>query len=89
MAVAVAVPLETSTQLHDHTWDEVMEKMYKANMRNFVVYLHEPTMQMFHHWEYIGSDFQKDMASLDNDPMIKHWYVLVRVRVRVLVCLPP
>ena len=35
------------TQLHDHTWDEVMEKMYNANMRNFVVYLHEETMQMY------------------------------------------
>ena len=29
------------TQLHDHTWDEVCEKMYKANMRNFVVYVAE------------------------------------------------
>ena len=28
---------EQYTQLHDHTWDEVMEKMYNANMRNFVV----------------------------------------------------
>ena len=31
------------TQLHDHTWDEVMQKMFEANMRNFVVYYHEPT----------------------------------------------
>ena len=28
------------TRLHDHTWDEVMQRMYAANMRNFVVYLH-------------------------------------------------
>ena len=28
------------TRLHDHTWDEVLMRMYEANMRNFVVYLH-------------------------------------------------
>ena len=45
-------------RLHDHTWDEVCAKMYLANMRNFVVYLHEETFTMFHHFEYIGDDFE-------------------------------
>ena len=39
------------TQLHDHTWDEVMARMAKSNMRNFVVYYHEETGLMFHHFE--------------------------------------
>jgi hypothetical protein len=30
-------------QLHDSTWPEVMDRMYKANMRDFVVWLHEET----------------------------------------------
>ena len=38
------------TQLHDHTWDEVMSRMYEANMRNFVVYYHKELQLMFHHW---------------------------------------
>eukprot|EP00755_Sulcionema_specki_P013415 Sspe_Gene.53900::Locus_29772_Transcript_1_1_Confidence_1.000_Length_737::g.53900::m.53900 len=62
------------TQLHDHTWDEVMEKMYHANMRNFVVYLHEETHQMFSHWEYIGDNLEEDMKKLETDPMIKYWW---------------
>jgi hypothetical protein len=37
---------EQYTQLHDHTWDEVMERMYKSNMRNFVVYYHKETGYM-------------------------------------------
>lgn len=29
---------------------------------------------MFHHWEYVGDDFDADMASLDNDDIIKFWW---------------
>jgi hypothetical protein len=43
-------PCVQYTQLHDHTWDEVMSRMYEANMRNFVVYYHKELQLMFHHW---------------------------------------
>ena len=29
---------------------------------------------MFHHFEYIGTDFDADMAKLDNDETIKFWW---------------
>ena len=35
-------------RLHDATWEEVMARMYEANMRDFVVWLHEETNTMFH-----------------------------------------
>ena len=60
--------------LHDNVWEEVMARMYGANMRNFVVYLHEPSLTMFHHFEYIGDDFEKDMASVESDPIIRKWW---------------
>jgi L-rhamnose mutarotase len=41
----------------------------QANMRNFVVYYHEELNLMFHHWEYVGTDFEADMAKCDNDPI--------------------
>ncbi len=40
-------------------------------MRNFVVYYHEELNLMFHHWEYVGNDFEADMAKCDNDPISK------------------
>ena len=40
-------------------------------MRNFVVYYHEELNLMFHHWEYVGTDFEADMAKCDNDPISK------------------
>jgi L-rhamnose mutarotase len=66
--------LDQYTQLHDHTWDQVMAKMFEANMRNFVVYYHEETQLMFHHWEYVGDDFDADMAKCVNDPIINFWW---------------
>eukprot|EP01065_Artemidia_motanka_P053101 TRINITY_DN9772_c0_g1_i1.p1 TRINITY_DN9772_c0_g1~~TRINITY_DN9772_c0_g1_i1.p1 ORF type:complete len:197 (+),score=45.52 TRINITY_DN9772_c0_g1_i1:79-669(+) len=65
---------EQYTRLHDHTWDEVMERMYKHNMRNFVVYLHEETMIMFSHWEYVGTNLEADMAAMEHDPLIRFWW---------------
>lgn len=29
---------------------------------------------MFHHFEYVGTDFEADMKMLDNDPTIKFWW---------------
>ena len=60
--------------LHDAVWEEVMARMYTANMRNFVVYLHEPSHTMFHHFEYIGDDFDGDMAAVEADPVIRKWW---------------
>ena len=67
---------EQYTTLHDHTWAEVMRRMYAANMRNFVVYLHEESSTMFHHWEYIGEpqNFDADMASVSADPIVRKWW---------------
>mmetsp|Transcript_1865 Transcript_1865/g.4285 ORF Transcript_1865/g.4285 Transcript_1865/m.4285 type:complete len:176 (-) Transcript_1865:272-799(-) len=62
------------TQLHDHTWDEVMTRMYKSNMRNFVVYYHKDTSLMFHHWEYVGSDMKADMDAIAADPVVRKWW---------------
>jgi L-rhamnose mutarotase len=45
----------------------------QANMRNFVVYYHEELSLMFHHWEYVGDDFEADMAKCDKDPISKEY----------------
>ena len=61
-------------QLHDHTWDEVMERMFKQNMRDFTVWYHEETNTMFHQFVYIGDDFDADMAAVAADPIVKLWW---------------
>eukprot|EP00512_Aurantiochytrium_limacinum_P000530 CAMPEP_0171493308 /NCGR_PEP_ID=MMETSP0958-20121227/4892_1 /TAXON_ID=87120 /ORGANISM="Aurantiochytrium limacinum, Strain ATCCMYA-1381" /LENGTH=210 /DNA_ID=CAMNT_0012026921 /DNA_START=233 /DNA_END=865 /DNA_ORIENTATION=- len=62
------------TQLHDHTWQEVMEIMYKNNIRNFSVFLHKPSSQMFSYFEYVGKHYDQDMANIAKDPVVKSWW---------------
>ena len=62
------------TQLHDHTWDEVMERMFSSNMRNFLVYYHRGLGLMFSHFEYVGDDFDGDMAKIAADPIVLRWW---------------
>merc|ERR1712217_136410 len=66
--------IEQYIQLHDHTWDEVMAKMYECNMRDFSVWLHEERNTMFHQFVYIGEDFEADMAKTSEDPIIRFWW---------------
>ncbi|GBG24065.1 Hypothetical Protein FCC1311_002832 [Hondaea fermentalgiana] len=61
-------------QLHEHTWQEVMQTMYENNMRNFSVFLHKPSYQLFSYYEYIGSDYEGDMARIARDPVVKSWW---------------
>lgn len=61
-------------QLHDATWAEVMSRMYRANMRDFVVWIHEETNTMFHQFVYCGHDFDADMASVASDPIVRFWW---------------
>lgn len=66
--------IEQYMQLHDATWPEVMDRMYKANMRDFVVWFHEETHTMFHQFVYVGTDFEADMASVAADPVVRFWW---------------
>lgn len=61
-------------QLHDATWDEVMERMHKSNIRDFVVWLHEETNTMFHQFIYVGDSFEEDMAAIEADPIVRFWW---------------
>ena len=51
-----------------------MARMYRSNMRDFTVWLHEETHTMFHQFVYIGDDFEADMAAVSNDPVVRFWW---------------
>ena len=66
--------IEQYMQLHDATWDEVMARMHRSNMRDFTVWLHEASGTMFHQFVYVGDDFDADMAAIDSDPIVRFWW---------------
>ena len=66
--------MEQYMQLHDHTWDEVMARMYASGMRDFNVWYHQETQTMFHQWCYVGNDFEADMERVAADPIVRFWW---------------
>ncbi|CAB9531769.1 DUF718 domain protein [Seminavis robusta] len=75
------------TQLHDHVWEEVLDRMYDSNIRNFTIYYHEETSTMFHHFDWIGGmdlehedaaeierRFQDDMNAVAADEATREWW---------------
>jgi L-rhamnose mutarotase len=77
------------TELHDSVWEGVLDRMYKSNMRNFIIYFHKETSTMFSHFEWIGhwdasvrspedehALFVADMKAIADDPVTREWWAL-------------
>jgi L-rhamnose mutarotase len=78
---------ERYTQLHDLVWPEVLERLNKSNIRNYVIYYHKETSILFSHFEWIGAwkypdlgakqleqQFQKDMDAISHDAATREWW---------------
>jgi len=55
-------------ELHDNVWDQVLERMYQSNIRNFVIYYHKETSTLFQSFEWIGHwQQQRQLYPINND----------------------
>lgn len=64
------------TQLHAAVWPGVLAAIERANIRNYSIYLGEVTPDehvLFAYYEYIGDDFEADMAKMA-DEVTKIWW---------------
>jgi L-rhamnose mutarotase len=60
--------------LHKHTFPGVLERIYKSKIRNYSIFLHEKLL--FSYYEYVGDDFDRDIAKIGEDPVTKDWWKL-------------
>ena len=62
-------------ELHADSTPGVRDLLTKYNMRNFTIYLHQIDGKWyeFGYYEYVGDDFEADMAKLDAEPRNKAW----------------
>ncbi len=65
---------EEYKRLHADVWPEVLEAIYKANIRNYSIYYWNGFL--FAHMEYIGDDYDADMAAIAADPKTREWWQL-------------
>jgi L-rhamnose mutarotase len=61
-------------RLHADVWPEVLDVIHNANIRNYTIYHWQG--YLFAHFEYVGDDFEADMAAIAEDPMTRKWWQL-------------
>ncbi len=64
-------------KLHANPWPEINAMIKKCNIQNYSIYECEldGKLYLFSYFEYVGDDFEKDMARMAADPKIKEWWV--------------
>jgi L-rhamnose mutarotase len=63
-------------QLHAHPWPEVNEAIKKSNLRNYSIYeiQLDGKWYLFSYFEYVGDDFQADMAKIAANKKTQEWW---------------
>ena len=73
---------------HADAWPGVLEKISECNIRNYSIYwieLPDGTQYLFSYFEYVGDDFDADMALMAADPTTQEWW---SVNIPCLIPLP-
>lgn len=66
--------IEVYKQLHAAVWPAVLKQIHTSNIRNYSIYLYNN--MLFAYFEYIGDDFEGDMAKMAADPMTQEWWAI-------------
>ena len=64
--------IEEYKKLHAAVWPDVLKKITECNIRNYSIYLKNNTL--FSYFEYVGSDFDADMAKMAADSTTQKWW---------------
>lgn len=65
---------EEYKRIHAAVWPEVLAKIHEANIRNYSIYHWNGLL--FAYFEYVGNDFEADMAKIASDPKTHEWWAV-------------
>ena len=66
--------IEEYKRLHAAVWPDVLKMITECNIRNYTIFLKDH--QLFGYYEYVGTDYEKDMARMAADPTTQEWWKL-------------
>jgi len=66
--------LDEYKRLHANVWAGVLQTIHECNIRNFSIFHKDG--YLFSYFEYIGDDFDADMARMAADPVTQKWWEL-------------
>jgi L-rhamnose mutarotase len=61
-------------RLHADVWPAVIEQIQRSNIRNYTIFLRDGLL--FAYFEYVGDDYETDMAAMAQDPRTREWWTL-------------
>ncbi len=64
--------LEEYKKLHAAVWPGVLKMITAANIRNYSIYYKDG--MLFSYFEYVGTDYDADMARMAADPETQRWW---------------
>ena len=64
--------VEYYRQLHANAWPGVLEMIKKCNMQNYSISIRGT--ELYSYFEYVGEDYEKDMAMMAADPETQRWW---------------
>lgn len=66
--------LDVYKELHAECWPEVLQMIRECNIRNYTIFYRDG--YLFSYLEYIGTDWDADMAKMAADPITQKWWEL-------------
>jgi len=64
--------LEEYKKYHADVWPEILDMIRECNIRNYSIFYKDGLL--FAHLEYVGDDFDADMAKMAADPKTQEWW---------------
>ncbi|KIP51550.1 L-rhamnose mutarotase [Leucobacter komagatae] len=77
VAQVIGVPpqhWEAYERYHAAVWPTVLEQIALSNIQNYSIYRHGELL--FSYFEYVGDDYEADMARMAADPETQRWWSL-------------
>jgi len=66
--------LEEYKKLHANIWPEVAKIITSCNIKNYSIFHKDG--YLFSYFEYVGKDFNKDMAKMAADSTTQEWWAV-------------
>ncbi|MBQ7163368.1 MAG: L-rhamnose mutarotase [Bacteroidales bacterium] len=64
--------LEEYKRLHANAWPGVLKMIKDCHLQNYSIYYKDGLL--FSYYEYVGTDYEADMAKMAADPETQRWW---------------
>ncbi len=64
--------LEYYKKIHSEVWPDVLKMIKECNIDNYSIFLKDN--YLFAYFEYMGNNFEADMAKMAADPTTQKWW---------------